>query len=553
MNYKEYQEKCNFFVTTFIFTLAIMGICKVAKGGGIMNKRMISLVLGLLIILGTASNIHAFTGNSKVDWLIEKGYVQGDSRGYRLQDNITRAEATKMIVQSSGLSDWVEGYQGFKSMFSDMNVKHWANGYVNVAVINSLVNGYPDKTFKPSNNITYSEVVKMLVIANGDLPDTDGYTGSYWFIPYIIKADEIGITAGINISDYTKDAVREKIFELVYNTISLKKTSKLEKYKGIVVENERVGRLNKYEVSLVVFEGIEDKSSGIMKYNNNDKIKITVPKDIEDVEYLLGKVIEVTIDGNDKATNIKVDSSYSYMEGPILAGEYDVYLGANGRYYDVYLEDRYDKSSDRIYGAYHNDRDYNYEDYLHRLGNYDSNGEITFLAEFAKVTVKNRMVYFIDSYTFSDIAPVSQVGRSGEIYIYKDDNAGRSTNITIDSAIGYTYNYEFEVIDIGDIKVGDVLHIYNKYSAIVRQDAKDYGEYEDIIEDAGFYYGLIENREFQIRESNARRPIYSLNGRDFDTLYADTAYEDLYDLLFKEVVFLLDINNHIQSIVGNIK
>lgn len=518
-----------------------------------MDKRILSLFLALVMILGTTGMTNANTGNSKVDWLIEKGYVQGDSRGYRLGNNITRAEATKMIVQAKGLTDWVEDYQEFKSMFIDMNVKHWANGYVNVAVINSLVNGYPDKTFKPSNNITYSEVIKMLVIANGDLPDTDGYTGSYWFIPYIIKADEVGITDGVNISEYTKDAVREKVFELVYNTISLKRTSKLETYKGIIVENERVGNLNEDEVSLVVFEGIDDKSSSIMKYNNNDKIKITIPKDIEDVEYLLGKVVDITIDGNDKATKLKVDNSYSYIEGPILAGEYDVYMGSNGKYYDVYLEDRYNKSNDRIYEVYHNDRDYSYEDYLHRLGNYDANREITFLAEFAKLTVKNRTVYFIDSYTFSDIAPVSQVGRSGEIYIYKDDNAGSSRNINIDSAIGYTQNYEFEVIDIGDIKVGDVVHIYNKYSAIVRQDSKNYGEYQDIIEGSGFYFGLIDDYEYQIRESNARRPVYSLNGRDFDTLYADMAYEDLYDLLFREVIFILDINNHIQSIVGNLK
>lgn len=518
-----------------------------------MNKRMLSLFLALLMILGTASSIHAFTGNSKVDWLIGKGYVQGDSRGYRLQDNITRAESTKMIVQASGLSDWVDDYQGFRSMFSDMNANQWANGYVNVAVINTLVNGYPDKTFRPNNNITYSEIIKMLVIANGDLPNTDGYSGPYWSIPYVVKANEIGITDGVNITDWTKDAVREKVFELVYNTISLKKTSELESYKGIVIENKRVGRLNEDEISLVVFEAIGSKSNGITKYDNNDKVKITVPKDIEDVEYLLGKVVEITIDGNDKATDIKVDHSYSYIQGPILAGEYDVYLGANGKYYDVYLEERYTNSNDRIYGVYHNDKGYNYDDYLHRLGDYDDNREITFLAEFAKVTVKNRMIYFIDSYTFSDIAPVSQIGRLDEIYIYKDDNAARSTGITIDSAIGYTYYDEFGVIDVSDIKIGDVVHIYNKYSAIVRQDSRDYGEYEDIIEDSGFYFGLIDGFEFQIRESNARRPVYSLNGKDFDTLYADMAYEDLYDLIFKEVIFLLDINDHIQSIVGDIK
>lgn len=513
-----------------------------------MNKRLISLFIIFFILIGSSGFALATTGNPKIDWLIEEGYVQGDARGYRLNDYINRAEATKMIVEASGLGDQVFDFKDFMSMFSDMNNKHWANGYVNVAVINSLVNGYQDKTFRPNNNITYAEVIKMLVMTCGEKVDTEGFTGPYWFIPYSVRAEEIGITEGVRILDFYANATREKVFELVYNTISSKISRDSETYKGIVVENSRVSNLNDNEVRLVVFEDLNDTATN-SRYKVEDKIKIVIPNDIGDTENLLGVVVDITIDQDNNAIDIEADDSYSYKEGPILASEYDVYLGTDGRYYDVYLENRRSNSNDKIRGVIHNDKSYNYDRFIYNLGQDGGNGDIVFLAEFARVTIKDYKVYFIDCYSFDDIAPVSNVRYGGsEVYIYDDEKDGSTSRISLDSVIGYTYDSGFITLDLEDIYPGDVVHIYNRYNAIVRVDAETHGEYEKIIENQGFYFAQINGNRYQVRESDARRPVFSLDGREYYTLYADIALEELYGLRYKDVIYHLDINNHIQSI-----
>ena len=516
-----------------------------------MDKKISVFILALLMLFVSVNTATATTGNLKVDWLIKEGYVQGDSNGYRLNDNITRAETTKMVVEAGGLGSYVDGYKNLVSMFNDMNKNHWANGYVNVAVINSLVNGYPNGSFIPNNNITYAEVIKMLVMANGDKPNTEMYSGSLWAVPYIAKANELGITQGVNISNYNEKATRERVFELVYNTMFKKEPVVLEDYeevyKGIVMENKRVSGLKDTEISLVVFEDLGSTSESPPRYKINDKIKITLPKRIEDVEYLLGKVVDITIDKNNIITKLKVDNSYSYLHGPILAFENEVYLGTNGEYYDVYLDDRSSSRIDRILGVYHNDEGYDYDDYIDELGDYDANRNIAFLAEYARLTTKNSKTYFIDSYTFSDISPVSRVSRS-DIYIYDDSDNASVSLTSIDNVIGYTYNWGLETLDPREITEGDIVHIYNKDSAIVKRNLENYGILYELFEDSGYYFADIDGDTYQVRVSDDRRPIYSLDKIEYRTLYAENPKDEFYDLIEEEITYLLDINGHIQVI-----
>jgi hypothetical protein len=213
------------------------------------------------------------------------------------------------------------------------------------------------------------------------------------------------------------------------------------------------------------------------------------------------------------------------------------------------LENRRSNSNDKICGVIHNDKSYDYEKFIYNLGQDGGNGELVFLAEFARVTIKDYKVYFIDSYSFDDIAPVSNVRYGGsEVYIYNDEKDGSNSRVFLDSVIGYTYDSGFIKLDLEDIYPDDVIHIYNKYSAIVRVDAENRGEYEKIIENQGFYFAQIDGYRYQVRESDARRPVFSLDGREYNTLYANIALEELYSLRNKNIIYHLDINNHIQSI-----
>ena len=64
--------------------------------------------------------------------------------------------------------------------FSDVSTSHWANGVISYASEEkmkngqNIVNGYPDGTFKPEDNITNAELLKMLVVATKkDLNSTE--------------------------------------------------------------------------------------------------------------------------------------------------------------------------------------------------------------------------------------------------------------------------------------------------------------------------------------------------------------------------------------------
>lgn len=64
--------------------------------------------------------------------------------------------------------------------------KHWAQAAIEKAVQLGYAKGYPDGTFKPNNNVTRAEFIKMTVDAL-QLPIETGVGGT-WYAPYITAA-----------------------------------------------------------------------------------------------------------------------------------------------------------------------------------------------------------------------------------------------------------------------------------------------------------------------------------------------------------------------------
>jgi hypothetical protein len=54
--------------------------------------------------------------------------------------------------------------------FTDLPKSHWANLYITRLTCEDAINGYPDSTFKPSNNITRAEFVKVVLGALLEVP-----------------------------------------------------------------------------------------------------------------------------------------------------------------------------------------------------------------------------------------------------------------------------------------------------------------------------------------------------------------------------------------------
>lgn len=84
-----------------------------------------------------------------------KGYNDGS---FRPDQPISRAEALKILLSTQ----IPENYTTNAIYFNDYNQSDWFYKFVNFAKENSIVNGYNDGSFKPGNNITISESLKIL-------------------------------------------------------------------------------------------------------------------------------------------------------------------------------------------------------------------------------------------------------------------------------------------------------------------------------------------------------------------------------------------------------
>lgn len=201
-----------------------------------MRKKIISL---LLILLMTAGCLPAAAEEpSGLTWLVSAlDIMKGDPDGnFRLYDNVTRAEFTKIAIAASDYRNAVAAGMTV-SPFYDVSYSHWAAPYIQLAVSNKLVNGYEDSTFRPENNVTYEEAVtiflKLLGYTNDDF-------GSSWPYGQVGLANNLKLTQGVgkNIGDVL---TRSDVMNLVYNLLNTKKKGSSEKYISVfdceIIEN----------------------------------------------------------------------------------------------------------------------------------------------------------------------------------------------------------------------------------------------------------------------------------------------------------------------------
>jgi uncharacterized membrane protein len=137
---------------------------------------------------------------SAVGKLASLGIVQGLTNTQGVEDGnfapereITRAEFAKIAAYLVGLGEAAEAASGM-TKFSDVPASHWASGYINLAVNEGLVKGYPDGTFKPSANVTNAEVLTVLVRALGLGPVVEQPSKGTWPSNYIAQASQSRIT-----------------------------------------------------------------------------------------------------------------------------------------------------------------------------------------------------------------------------------------------------------------------------------------------------------------------------------------------------------------------
>jgi hypothetical protein len=137
-----------------------------------------------------------------VNYDIQKGIITGYADGnFRPTENITRAEFAAMLARFLGLDTTGT------STFDDVDGQYaWASGYIAALQQAGIVDGYAGTNdFKPGNDISRAEAIKMIVVALG--LDTDAVTTqsettvtvpsdlstSHWAYKYIMTALSLDI------------------------------------------------------------------------------------------------------------------------------------------------------------------------------------------------------------------------------------------------------------------------------------------------------------------------------------------------------------------------
>ena len=152
-----------------------------------------------------------------IDDLVSFGIISGYEDGsFRPDNNITRAEFSKMIVCATG-------YNYFEckidSSFVDVNHSHWSKDYIYISKRLGIVNGISDTTFEPESNITYEQAIKMIIcsLGYGELAiEKGGYPNGYMQVAF-----DLGILEGLDFVQ-VNFATRKDIALIINKALDIK-------------------------------------------------------------------------------------------------------------------------------------------------------------------------------------------------------------------------------------------------------------------------------------------------------------------------------------------
>ncbi len=181
------------------------------KNHYIMNRLTAILLCLCMVCFGLTVSFADEAENTTKDWtdkeyteavesLMSEGIITGDVDGlFHPDDNLTRAQACKIVIATVGVSEEMLTSSAALSAgkFSDLAKAKWAAPYIGYAAAAGIIKGYEDGSFRPSNNVTVAELCAMLVRAAGA---EEKVTGS-WPTNYVNAASDLGLFKGTGLAD----------------------------------------------------------------------------------------------------------------------------------------------------------------------------------------------------------------------------------------------------------------------------------------------------------------------------------------------------------------
>ncbi len=293
---------------------------------------------------------------------------------FRPADTITRAEVAAIVCRIQNLNVVGAG----TTPFVDVPATHWASGYVAQAAGQGIINGYGDGNFGPDDNVTYEQVVKMLMetlgynlfaSANGGYPSGYLTAAQRWGVLEDVVGGAVGAEASRGmVAQLVNNAIDTPLMQQTvwgsdnnwevldggmnannsYREFStlLMRDLKVRKASGIVVANSYANIANSAGANYL---NTDDKATVVVALDNNDvnanykfgkNTTRTFFQGEVDADAFLGKAVTLyakeNIDGSftlvtiAKATGLNNEVSFSISQ-------YDGITAVSGGYDLAYL------------------------------------------------------------------------------------------------------------------------------------------------------------------------------------------------------------------------
>ena len=214
-------------------------------------KRALSLVLAVVMVIGlmvvgaSAVSYNDFSDRGEivnkdaVSMLTTLGIIEGKPDGsYAPGEGVDRAQMAKMIsvIMNQG-TDNSALYENSPTGLTDI-ASNWAKGHINYCYTTGIIAGRGNGTFDPSAGVTAVEAAKMLLVAAGYDPKTEGLEGSDWAINTNALASRLGIFRSFT-KDVTQPLNRDDAALLIYNALDVEMIEKYENGYAIAYNDSR--------------------------------------------------------------------------------------------------------------------------------------------------------------------------------------------------------------------------------------------------------------------------------------------------------------------------
>lgn len=419
------------------------------------SKALVTLLV-VITILGTLSvgfaapaDVAGTDYEKAVTRLSALGIMGGFPDGtFKPGDPLTRAQAARIVVSALGLDKAAELAKG-ATQFTDVPADHWASGYINVAVSQGIIVGMGDGTFQPEANVTYAQILKMMLMALNYGP---ALKKAQWPAGYLSMADQIGLSDDVNVAANVA-AVRGDVAVIVDNALDIP-----------MLKQQGYGDLETYEpgdddYTLFIKKHKATEYEGRVTAFNADDNEITLTdSDGNETTLALADALkaesyfglEVTAwEKNDEVFFVEIDTpAEDIITGVVAYDDTDDEWDINGKSYDS-ADDLWLSLNDSGQDADGNDLD-----------------EADFVAVdhfflYGRVILDDGKVTFVDVDNYEERGIVDRV-ELNRSRIVLDPALHGTTAISLSENTfedGYTITKDGAEIELADVEAGDLVYV----------------------------------------------------------------------------------------------